>query len=149
NLEESLEEKSENMKNLVKHNFVRFVNAKMTIDGVYEVMKKNVYCSADMGLKGLVDALSAWKTETIAIFEPVLKAKQEADLLNKRLDTLRQFRFLFQLPITLRDAIRLTNVESAIRDYGKRKAMITAAVDENADGKRTFTSLWRRVEEAI
>lgn len=149
NLEESLEEKSENMRNLVKQNFERFVNAKMAIDGVYDVMKKNIYCNSDMGLKGLVDALSAWKTETTAIFEPVLKAKQEADLLKKRLDTLRQFRFLFQLPITLRDAIRLTSVESAIRDYGKGKAMIAAALDENADGKRTFTSLWRRVEEAI
>lgn len=148
NLQDSLEEKIESMKNLFKQNFERFVNAKMVIDDVYDVMKKKVFNRPETELNELFQSISKWKGALKAALEPILLVKQESGTLTRKLHVIQQFKFLFQLPVTLRSAIQLNQVDVAINDYRRGKAMIKSALNQSQDGQATFHKLSKCIESS-
>lgn len=56
-LQGSSQQRSETLKSLVKQNFARFINAKNSVELVYQDMKQRGLISEDHGLKNCFDAI--------------------------------------------------------------------------------------------
>ena len=147
NLQESLEGKLDGMKNFIRQNFERFVNAKISIDRVYEMMKVQVFQMQDNGLANITQLISQWSKALHTSIDLVMQSKEEIDILVKKLASIQRFKFLFRLPISLKNAIQSNQIDIAIADYQKGKSMMKVAQHQiQEDGHETLSRAWSSTE---
>ncbi|CAG8604734.1 2351_t:CDS:10 [Ambispora gerdemannii] len=136
-LRNTLDQKSEALKNLVQDNFDRFVSAKNTIDTVYNEMKsKSLNEENEYGVRGLDTALTEAAAKADQVFGPVLENRMKAEKIRSTLTVLEKFKFFFSLPSSLMESLKQQKYDIVIRDYKKgKKALesILASSDTSLD----------------
>ncbi|KAJ3361688.1 hypothetical protein HDU91_003797, partial [Kappamyces sp. JEL0680] len=134
-LKQSITERHETTKGLVKKHFAKFVNAKSTVDSFYKEMKgKNLISREDYGIAPFLSELDSLEKEANALYGPVLERRAKADKIRITLSILEQWKFFFNLASSLTDMIRRGRYDAAVRDYKKGKAIMQSSfwLDENA-----------------
>ncbi|KAI8083026.1 exocyst complex component Sec5-domain-containing protein [Halteromyces radiatus] len=121
-LRQGVDKRAEALKSLVHNNFDRFVTAKNTMDHVYEEMKSlQLNEIQEYGTRALRLALEDANKRADQIYGPVVERRQRVDKVRSTLSILQQYKFFFNLPSSLLEAIKQNKYETAIRDYKKGK----------------------------
>ncbi|CAG8621305.1 2618_t:CDS:10, partial [Ambispora leptoticha] len=143
-LRNTLDQKSEALKNLVQDNFDRFVSAKNTIDTVYNEMKsKSLNEENEYGVKGLGAALTEAAAKADQVFGPVLENRMKAEKIRSTLTVLEKFKFFFSLPSSLMESLKQQKYDIVIRDYKKGKKALEstlASSDSSSDSNLQIPS---------
>jgi hypothetical protein len=106
-LKETLTERSETTKGLVKKHFAKFVNAKSTIDSFYKEMKgKNLISREGYGIAPFLGELDGLEKEANELYGPVLERRAKAAKIRITLSILEQWKFFFNLASSLTEMIR-------------------------------------------
>lgn len=100
-LQASLKNRDDILKNLVKHNFDRFVNALNSIQLVYQDMQSKGLAAGDFGTKRAFDTLGELCLKSQEVFMDLLKRSDQEQLLRQRLAFCEKNAELFNLAATL------------------------------------------------
>lgn len=140
-LKQSIAERNETTKGLVKKHFAKFVSAKTTIDSFYKEMRaKNLVSREDYGVYPFLRELSVLEKEANALYGPVLERRTKAAKIRVTLSILEQWKFFFNLGSSLKEMVKKGKYDSAVRDYKKGKNIMQSSFKENRKDKGRHTS---------
>ncbi|KAJ2996632.1 hypothetical protein HDV02_006330 [Globomyces sp. JEL0801] len=165
-LKESITEKNDIAKGLVKKHFAKFVNAKT----FYKEMKaKNLISHKDFGIGPFNTAVEALEIQALRLYGPILERRLKADRIRITLSILEQWKFFFNLARSLSDMVRAGRFDAAVRDYKKGKNLMESSFEKDdsnitSDFKKpahepstllpknyrnVFEQLWQEVEIVV
>jgi hypothetical protein len=126
-LEQSLNDRTAQMKNLVEQHFGQYVFCKDTIDHLHQVLQSEISSNTKVAKSSgrsvkLMQDINKVKEECEELYAPLLQRKTETDQILRVLSILHRFRFLFGLPKSLQE--RKGGWEQVIRDYQKAKQLV-------------------------
>ncbi|XP_028398981.1 exocyst complex component 2-like isoform X2 [Dendronephthya gigantea] len=110
----------------VKENIATFIDAEETLTAVQREMLKD-----QSGSKGgsLAEALGSYlqgaSKHADALFQDVLRRKDDADTMRNALSVLHRFRSLFNLPQIIEKNINQGDYEMVVNDYSKAKSLVS------------------------
>lgn len=102
-LEQKIREKREAQRNLVKHNFEKFVGAKATIDSVFLEMQSQGLTSGDYGLTRAREAVQVASNRVRELYAPLLEDQQREGELRRKLAWIQRHRWLLEAPGKLQE----------------------------------------------
>ncbi|BFZ60508.1 Exocyst complex component S5 [Saitoella coloradoensis] len=158
-LQHSIEQRRDDVKELVGQNFDRFVTAKSTIDDVYQDMKSaTLNRENDYGIGALKSATLDANAKAQQIFTPIMENREKANTLRSTLSVLDRYKSYFNLPSTLLDCQRRKDHEGLIREYRKGETLFKEykASDPNQQGtalmvnqRRIFEKVWNEAQRIV
>jgi exocyst complex component 2 len=123
-LQDTVEKRKETMKSLVKDNFDRFVGAKSTVEAIYKELKSKNLNSAGYGTENFCKELQDSNELANQIFKPIVERKMKAEKIRSTLTILERYKFFFNLPSSLQEAIeKHGKFDQAVHDYKKGRAI--------------------------
>ena len=106
-LKQTIAERSETTKELIKKHFSKFVSAKSTVDSFYHQMRsKNLISKEDYGIAPFLRQLGGLEAEAHSLYGPVLERRSKADRIRITLSILEQWKFFFNLASSLKEMVR-------------------------------------------
>jgi hypothetical protein len=164
-LKQSIGERHEQSKGLVKKHFAKFVSAKTTVDSFYKEMRsKNLISMEDYGIAPFKKVVAALQKEANNLYGPVLERRLKATKIRLTLSILEQWKFFFNLSSSLSDMVRRGRYDAAVRDYKKGKSLMLSSFgseDQNDNNEKAalnllpksyqnvFEKLWAEVERVV
>lgn len=131
NLLQATEQRNLSLKNLVKQNFDRFVNAKNATEVVYKDMQSKRLTDSDHGMRRAVEALSASQQKSMDVYGMLIHRREQELLIRKRLDVFSKYSFIFSLGYRLEQSMKLGEYQVAVADYRKARAMMQAVTSKS------------------
>lgn len=126
NLLAATEQRNLSLKNLVKQNFDRFVNAKNATELVYKDMQSKRVTDSDHGLRRALEALAVSQQKSLDVYGTLISRREQETLIRRRLDVFSKYSFIFSLGYRLEQAMKLGEYQTAVADYRKARAMMQA-----------------------
>ena len=123
-LQASVSQRSDTLKELVKQNFDRFVNAKNAIELVYADMRTRGLASGDHGTRRSIDAAMDAFQRAQYLFQPLLARSQAEEGIRRRLAALERYDVVFGLGAKTERALLLGEFQSVVYEYKRAKAVI-------------------------
>ncbi|KAI9006936.1 exocyst complex component Sec5-domain-containing protein [Hyaloraphidium curvatum] len=161
-LESTIGERRDLLRAMVKKDFDRFVNAKSSIDDICRQMRLGGDANWEMGLLELNKHLYSVTSKAEEVFHPVIERRTRAEKLRLTVSLLERWKFFFNLPGTLQQAVRKGKIDVAVRDYqkglhlmksmglkdsGRDAAKAVSTLTE--DQRRVFGSVWAEVDDIV
>ena len=120
-LEDRIAHSKAGLSSLVRDNLDKFVSAKDTVDDLYAIMMKNKLAGKAEGTAPLRQSIGDLHAQSQILFLPMIERRRRAEQLRATLSYLEQYKFMFNLPSSLRQSLSKRNYEAALRDYRKGK----------------------------
>ncbi|XP_046839315.1 exocyst complex component 2-like isoform X2 [Xenia sp. Carnegie-2017] len=110
----------------VKDNITTFMDAEETLTAVQREMLKDQSGSKGGSLaEALGSCLQNASTHADALFQDVLRRKDDADTMRNALSVLHRFRSIFSLPQIIEKNISQGDYEMVVNDYSKAKSLVS------------------------
>eukprot|EP00892_Ulva_mutabilis_P007527 jgi/Ulvmu1/5146/UM021_0163.1 len=124
-LDAALEKRKDQLRQLVKENFQRFIGCKGTIDDISLRLRETETVASTSGSTKHV-ALAAAEAEQAAqqAFAPILDRQAEADAVKQKLVLLQRFEALFRMPGRVRELASERDYQGVVTEYSKGKKLI-------------------------
>lgn len=140
NLERASLQRNESLKNLVKQNFDRFVNAKNSTEAVFKDMQQRRLTEQDHGMRKAIEAVSVAFQRAQDVYGALMERREREVRLCKKLELFNQYSFIFSLGYRLEQAMKVGEYQTAVFDYRKAKTMMQDAV--NGTLKNLLQKTW-------
>jgi len=114
-----LSSQEEDIKQLVKDNFDRFISCKDVIDGLYDLITENEMSESGIGSRKVEQKCKDILSRAKLVYDPLLARKAETDKIRQSLSILQRFSFLFTLPSKIAANIRDGEYDKAVQHYKK------------------------------
>lgn len=124
NLMRATRHRNESLKNLVKQNFDRFINAKNSTELVFRDMQSRRLTDKDHGMRRALEALSAAYQRASDVYGSLMRRREQEQGIRRRLEIFSRYSFIFTLGYRLEQALRLGEYQSAVADYRKARSII-------------------------
>lgn len=130
------------MKNLVKQNFDRFVNAKNATELVFRDMQQRKLTSPDHGMRRAMDALASAYQQTLEVFGQLMARREQEARIRQRLELFERYDFIFSLGHRLEKSIRLGAYQSAVSDYRKARSILADVAGAGGSLQHILQKIW-------
>uniref|UniRef100_A0A6A7G522 Exocyst complex component 2 n=1 Tax=Hirondellea gigas TaxID=1518452 RepID=A0A6A7G522_9CRUS len=124
-LRESVSDRTEQMRLLVRDHFDQFVTCKDTIDVVYQLSRDEPKMRQGQfqpnRLQEVIDELQSMYS---SLYGNILERKHETDQIKDTLSVLKRFQFLFRMPGEMKRNIETKQFEKVVRDYRRAKSFV-------------------------
>lgn len=127
NLEIASKQRNESLKNLVKQNFDRFVNAKNATELVFRDMQQRRLIDQDHGMRRAIEALTTAYQRAQEVYGSLMARREREQLIRKRIELFNRYSFIFSLGYRLEQSMRIGEYQMAVIDYRKAKTMMMDA----------------------
>lgn len=142
NLRFASQQRNESLKNLVKQNFDRFVNAKNATELVFRDMQQRKLTAPDHGMRRAMDALASAYQQTLDVFGQLMARREQEARIRQRLELFERYDFIFSLGHRLEKSIRLGAYQSAVSDYRRARSILSDVAVTGGSLQRILQKIW-------
>ncbi|KAK9917910.1 hypothetical protein WJX75_009504 [Coccomyxa subellipsoidea] len=152
NLQAGLQERTGQLKALVKENFDHFISCKTTIDDIHKRLR-----DAESGHAGgnssyvstndVIDTVSEVKKVAGQAFDELVQRAAACDRIRGVLALLKRYENLFRLPTRIRQASERGLYDQVINEYKKARVLMADSAATNKSG--VWQSLFHEVEKGV
>jgi hypothetical protein len=118
-LTRKLSSQEEDIKQLVRDNFDRFISCKDVIDNLYSLITENEASTSETGTGKMEETYAEIIRRAKNVYGPLLSRKTEAERIRQALSVLSRFAFLFALPSKIAANIKAGEYDKAVQHYKK------------------------------
>ncbi|PJF18349.1 Exocyst complex component sec5 [Paramicrosporidium saccamoebae] len=129
NLESASYQRNESLKNLVKQNFERFVNAKNSTELVFKNMQQRRLTDQDHGMRKAIEAASVAYQRAEDVYGTLMVRREQELKIRRKLELFSQYSFIFSLGYRLEQSMKVGEYQTAVFDYRKAKTMMQDATN--------------------
>jgi exocyst complex component 2 len=122
-LARKLSSQEEDIKQLVRDNFDRFIQCKDVIDNLYSLITENEISAQGTGTVKLEATYGEIVQRANQVYGPLLRRQDETDKIKQALSILSRFSFLFGLPSKIALNIKSGDYDKAVQHYKKATAL--------------------------
>jgi hypothetical protein len=137
NLTGTIKDHKMQLKQLVLQHFDQFLKCKDCIDNLHYGVRDGG--TGQDHIERLKEKIDDLKSSGEVLYRPLLVAKRDTDRIRSGLNVTRRFRFLFEIPASIKRNIQENDYEKVIKDYRKAKQLISKSERE----------VYRRVWEEV
>jgi len=141
-----LSSQEEDIKQLVRDNFDRFISCKDVIDGLYELISENEMSESGTGSRKVEQSCKEVLARAKRVYDPLLTRKAETDKIRQSLSILSRFSFLFNLPSKIAANIRDGEYDKAVQHYKKAASIFQ---DRTVSNISVFLQVFAEVENIV
>lgn len=140
NLQRACQQRNTSLKNLVKQNFDRFVNAKNATELVYRDMQQRRLTENDHGMRKAIEAISSALQKSQDVFGALMARREHEEKIRRKLQLFSKYSFIFSLGYRLEQSIKLGEYQMAVSDYRKAKSIMNDAPSKSL--KKVLEGIW-------
>lgn len=166
-LESSIAQQSQQLRHLIKKEFIRFVKSKSSLDNVFDQItssgllngpniENDSSSSKSNPLHSLSNNLTLANSKASVIIKPIVDNKKKENNLKSALDIVEKNKYLFDLPRTLTSNIETKDYESLSINYNKGRDLYYALMNNSSDNtaihlatKRLLDRVWEEVRAIL
>jgi exocyst complex component 2 len=148
NLMKASQQRNESLKNLVKQNFDRFVNAKNSTELVFRDMQQRRLTDQDHGTRRAIEAVTVAFQRSQEVYGALMARREREQLIRRKLELFNRYSFIFSLGFRLEQAMRVGEYQTAVMDYRRAKTMLQDAAGHTI--QKVLQKIWHgHVEKTL
>ena len=127
------------LKSLVLQHFDQFLRCKDCIDSLHEGLQDQGSSHVDH-VKDLYEDLEESGEK---LYKPLLDARRDTEKTRSGLNVLRRFRFLFEIPATIKSNMLAKDYDKVVKDYRRAKLLVSQSQ------RSVYKRVWQEVESIV